>query len=76
MLNLVVRKETARLLKVKCECECVLQKVHELVLSEVRNYCLSVVEFWERSQNCDKRTLASSCLSVCLSVRTEQLVSI
>ena len=25
--------------------------------------------FWERSQDCEKRLLASSCLSVCLSVR-------
>jgi hypothetical protein len=30
---------------------------------------------WARSQNCEKRLLASSCLSVCPSVRMEQLDS-
>jgi len=30
---------------------------------------------WTRSQNCEKRLLASPCLSVCLSVRIEQLSS-
>jgi hypothetical protein len=29
--------------------------------------------FWTRSQNCEKRLLASSCQSVCPSVRMEQL---
>jgi hypothetical protein len=31
--------------------------------------------FWARSKNCEKQLLASSCLSVCPSVRTEQLGS-
>jgi len=38
----------------------------------LHNYWLSIVEFWVRSKNCEKRILASSCLSV----RMEQFGSI
>ena len=36
---------------------------------------LQLQDFWVRSQDCEKRLLDTSCLSVCPSVRMEQLGS-
>jgi hypothetical protein len=45
---------------------CFLTYLIELVL---RKACAWATPFWARSQNCEKRLLASSCLSVYLTVR-------
>jgi hypothetical protein len=59
MLNLVVRKETARLEKVK----------YVVIVEFIK---CSVNPVYARSQNCEKELLASSCLSVRPSVQMEQ----
>ena len=53
-------------------------QTHRLARSVVTIYHHSDkiwVFYEERSQNCEKRLLASSCLSVCMAVRMEQLGS-
>jgi len=83
MFNYAIQKAPSPLfiyLSAFYPCRGILAKLHHFKIQHVRTFhvlfyfCYILCCVWARSQNCEKRPLAS-CLSVCLSVRMEQFGS-